>query len=82
MRRGLRTSASCKVGREDALCIRSFGVFFTYYDATVGHELGFISDLLPETNTSGNGLALALLALSGALAAGAVVVRRKELRAN
>ena len=58
------------------------GVFFTYEDPTVGHELGFVSDLLPETNTSGNGLALALLALSGALAAGAVIARRKELRAN
>ena len=58
------------------------GVFFTYYDGMVGHELGFVSDLLPETNTSGNGLALALLALSGALAAGAVIARRKELRAN
>ena len=58
------------------------GVFFTYEDPTVGHELGFVSDLLPETNTSSNGLALALLALSGALAAGAVLARRKELRAN
>ena len=58
------------------------GVFFTYEDPTVGHELGFVSDLLPETNTSSNGLALALLALSGALAAGAVIARRKELRAN
>ena len=58
------------------------GVFFTYYEGTVGYELGFVSDLLPETNTSGNGLALALLALSGALAAGAVLARRKELRAN
>ena len=60
----------------------SVGVFFTYYDETVGHELGFISDPLPATNTSGNGLALALLALSGVLAAGAVIARRKELRAN
>ena len=58
------------------------GVFFTYEDPTVGNELGFVSDLLPETNTSSNGLALALLALSGALAAGAVLARRKELRAN
>ena len=60
----------------------SVGVFFTYYDATVGHELGFIPDPLPATNTNGSALTLALLALSGALAAGAVIARRKELRAN
>ena len=58
------------------------GVFFTYYDATVGHELGFIPDPLPETNTNGNALTVALLVLSGALAAGAVIARRKELLAN
>jgi ELWxxDGT repeat protein len=58
------------------------GVFFTYYDATVGHELGFIPDPLPETNTTSNALTVALLVLSGALAAGAVIARRKELRAN
>jgi LPXTG-motif cell wall-anchored protein len=57
-------------------------VFPAYYDGEVGNELGFIPDLLPATNTSGNALALALLALSGALAAGAVIARRKELRAN
>jgi LPXTG-motif cell wall-anchored protein len=57
-------------------------VFFTYYDATVGHELGFIPDPLPETNTSGNALTVALLVLSSALAAGAVIARRKELLAN
>jgi ELWxxDGT repeat protein len=60
----------------------SIGVFFTYYDGEVGYELGFVPDLLPETNTSGNALTLALLALSGALAAGAVIARRKELRRN
>ncbi|NBP83420.1 hypothetical protein EBU60_06125, partial [bacterium] len=60
----------------------SVGVFFTYYDATVGHELGFIPDPLPATNTSGNALTVALLALSGALAAGAVIARRTERRAN
>jgi hypothetical protein len=59
----------------------SIGVFFTYYDSTVGHELGFIGDRLPETNTAGSALTFALLALSGALAAGAVIARRKELRA-
>jgi len=58
------------------------GVFFTHYDATAGHELGFISDPLPETNTSGNALTVALLVLSGALAAGAVIARRTEHRAN
>jgi ELWxxDGT repeat protein len=60
----------------------SIGVFFTYYDSTVGHELGFIGDRLPETNATGSALTLALLALSGALAAGAVIARRTELRAN
>ena len=60
----------------------STGVFFTYEDDTVGNELAFTSAALPETNTSGSALALALLALSGALAAGAVIARRKELRAN
>jgi LPXTG-motif cell wall-anchored protein len=60
----------------------SIGVFFTYYDGTVGYELGFIGDRLPETNTNSSALTLALLALSGALAAGAVIARRKELRAN
>jgi LPXTG-motif cell wall-anchored protein len=59
----------------------SIGVFFTYYDSTVGYELGFIGDRLPETNTTGSALTFALLALSGALAAGAVIARRKELRA-
>jgi ELWxxDGT repeat protein len=60
----------------------SIGVFFTYYDSTVGYELGFIADRLPETNTNSSALTLALLALSGALAAGAVIARRTELRAN
>jgi ELWxxDGT repeat protein len=60
----------------------SIGVFFTYYDSTVGHELGFIGGRLPETNATGSALTLALLALSGALAAGAVIARRTELRAN
>jgi ELWxxDGT repeat protein len=60
----------------------SIGVFFTYYDSTVGHELGFIGDRLPETNTNSSALTLALLALSGALAAGAVIARRAERRAN
>jgi ELWxxDGT repeat protein len=60
----------------------SIGVFFTYYDSTVGHELGFIADRLPETNTNSSALTLALLALSGALAAGAVIARRTERRAN
>jgi ELWxxDGT repeat protein len=58
------------------------GVYFTYYDATVGHELGFIPDPLPETNTNSNALTVALLVLSGALAAGAVIARRNEHRAN
>ena len=60
----------------------SIGVFFTYEDSTVGHELGFIADRLPETNTSSSALTFALLALSGALAAGAVIARRTERRAN
>jgi ELWxxDGT repeat protein len=60
----------------------SIGVFFTYYDSTVGHELGFIADRLPETNTNSSALTLALLVLSGALAAGAVIARRTERRAN
>ena len=67
---------------ENPVRATSNGVFFTYDDDTVGNELGFIADRLPETNTSGNALALALLALSGALAAGAVIARSKELRAN
>ena len=67
---------------ENPVVSTRIGVFFTYYDSTIGHELGFIADRLPETNTTGNALALALLALSGALAAGAVIVRRKERHAN
>jgi ELWxxDGT repeat protein len=60
----------------------ALGVFFTYNLIEVGNELGFIPDRLPETNKAGNAFALALLALSGALAAGAVIARRTELRAN
>jgi len=60
----------------------AIGVFFTYNLIEVGNELGFIPDRLPETNKAGGALALALLALSGALAAGAVIARRTEHRAN
>jgi LPXTG-motif cell wall-anchored protein len=67
---------------ENPVMSTPIGVFFTYYDSTIGHELGFIADRLPETNTNGSALALALLALSGALAAGAVIARRKERHAS
>jgi hypothetical protein len=60
----------------------ALGVFFTYNLIEVGNEPGFIPDRLPETNKAGNAFALALLALSGALAAGAVIARRTEFRAN
>ena len=67
---------------DTVLLSTSIGVFFTYFDLGVGQELGFIADRLPASNTAGSGLALALLALSGALAAGAVIARRAERRAN
>jgi hypothetical protein len=84
----MRIPAPTATGYIDCDCYENpvmstpIGVFFTYYDSTIGDELGFIADRLPETNTNGSALTLALLALSGALAAGAVIARRTELRAN